>query len=163
MGNIGVWGAASGMEVVRIYPLQHADATVMRRIVTDLCVLDFEGPDHAIRVRSLHPGVSFDEVVQSMMLRANQVNLKFVGSNLMWKDFQAVLGDTGAPRVEVFNFCDIAVGRDLRAIAAIQQRFLDAQQDLERRRAAAEKNSFSLNSSGHDKMVPEKRDGHEGY
>ena len=25
-------------------------------------MLDFEGPDHAIRVRSLHPGVSFDEV-----------------------------------------------------------------------------------------------------
>lgn len=59
------------------------------------------------------PGVSFDEVVQSMMLRANQVNLKFVGSNLMWKDFEAVLGDTGAPRVEVFSFCDIAVGREL--------------------------------------------------
>jgi len=33
-----------------------------RRILTNLCVLDFEGPDHAIRVRSLHPGVSFDEV-----------------------------------------------------------------------------------------------------
>lgn len=59
------------------------------------------------------PGLSFDEVVQSMMLRANQVNLKFVGSNLMWKDFEAVLGDTGAPRVEVFSFCDIAVGREL--------------------------------------------------
>lgn len=34
----------------------------LRLIVTDLAVLDFEGPDHAIRVRSLHPGVSFDEV-----------------------------------------------------------------------------------------------------
>ncbi len=33
-----------------------------RRIVTNLCVLDFEGDNHAIRVRSLHPGVSFDEV-----------------------------------------------------------------------------------------------------
>lgn len=33
-----------------------------RQIITNLCVLDFEGPDHAIRVRSLHPGVSFDEV-----------------------------------------------------------------------------------------------------
>jgi len=62
------------------------------------------------------PGVSFDEVVQSMMLRANQVNLKFVGSNLMWKDFEAVLGDTGAPRVEVFSFCDIAIGRELLKI-----------------------------------------------
>jgi uncharacterized protein (DUF302 family) len=59
------------------------------------------------------PGLSFDDVVQSMMLRANQVNLKFVGSNLMWKDFEAVLGDSGAPRVEVFSFCDIAIGREL--------------------------------------------------
>ena len=33
-----------------------------RQIITNLCVLDFEGPDHDIRVRSLHPGVSFDEV-----------------------------------------------------------------------------------------------------
>jgi len=62
------------------------------------------------------PGLSFDDVVQSMMLRANQVNLKFVGSNLMWKDFEAVLGDTGAPRVEVFSFCDIAIGRELLKI-----------------------------------------------
>jgi uncharacterized protein (DUF302 family) len=62
------------------------------------------------------PGLSFDDVVQSMMLRANQVNLKYVGNNLMWKDFQAVLGDTGAPRVEVFSFCDIAVGRELLKI-----------------------------------------------
>jgi len=62
------------------------------------------------------PGLTFDEVVESMMLRANKVNLKFVGSNLMWKDFKAVLNDEGAPRVEVFSFCDIAVGRDLLRI-----------------------------------------------
>lgn len=69
----------------------------------------------AVKIKA-KPGLSFDEVVESMMLRANQVNLKFVGSNLMWKDFEAVLGDTGAPRVEVFSFCDIAVGRDLLRI-----------------------------------------------
>ncbi|MEI6457388.1 MAG: ketoacid CoA transferase [Pseudomonadota bacterium] len=34
----------------------------LRLIVTDLAILDFEGPDHAIRVRSLHPGVSFEQV-----------------------------------------------------------------------------------------------------
>jgi uncharacterized protein (DUF302 family) len=59
------------------------------------------------------PGLGFDDVIQSMMLRANQLNLKFVGSDLMWKDFRAVLGDSDAPRVEVFSFCDIALGRDL--------------------------------------------------
>ena len=69
----------------------------------------------AVKIKA-KPGISFDEVVESMMLRANQVNLKFVGSNLMWKDFQAVLGDTSAPRVEVFSFCDIAIGRELLKI-----------------------------------------------
>jgi len=59
------------------------------------------------------PGVSFDQVVESMMLRANQVNLKFVGKNQIWKEFRDVLHDDTAPRVEVFSFCDIAVGRDL--------------------------------------------------
>ncbi|MGB0906830.1 MAG: CoA-transferase subunit beta [Maricaulaceae bacterium] len=33
-----------------------------RQIITNLCVLDFEGPNNTIRVRSLHPGVTFDEV-----------------------------------------------------------------------------------------------------
>lgn len=34
----------------------------LRLIVTNLCVMDFGGPDHQIRVISLHPGVTFDEV-----------------------------------------------------------------------------------------------------
>jgi glutaconate CoA-transferase subunit B len=34
----------------------------LRSIVTNLAVLDFGGPQHAIRVVSLHPGVGFDEV-----------------------------------------------------------------------------------------------------
>jgi len=34
----------------------------LRRIVTNLCVLDFGGADHAIRLVSLHPGVPIDEV-----------------------------------------------------------------------------------------------------
>jgi acyl CoA:acetate/3-ketoacid CoA transferase beta subunit len=35
----------------------------VRRVVTDLCVLDFETPDHRMRLRSVHPGVTVDEVV----------------------------------------------------------------------------------------------------
>ena len=35
----------------------------LRRVVTNLCVLDFESPDHRMRLRSLHPGVAVDEVV----------------------------------------------------------------------------------------------------
>jgi acyl CoA:acetate/3-ketoacid CoA transferase beta subunit len=35
----------------------------IRRVVTNKAVLDFEGPDHRCRVRSVHPGVTADEVV----------------------------------------------------------------------------------------------------
>jgi len=35
----------------------------IRRVVTNLCVLDFETPDHRMRLRSVHPGVTVDGVV----------------------------------------------------------------------------------------------------
>jgi len=35
----------------------------IHRVVTNLAVLDFETPDHRMRLRSVHPGVSVDEVV----------------------------------------------------------------------------------------------------
>jgi len=35
----------------------------LRHIVTNLCVLDFETPEHRMRLRSVHPGVPIDEVV----------------------------------------------------------------------------------------------------
>ncbi|NMF99407.1 ketoacid CoA transferase [Aromatoleum toluolicum] len=38
------------------------DLMEIRIVVTDLCVMDFDGPSRAARVRSLHPGVSFGEV-----------------------------------------------------------------------------------------------------
>jgi uncharacterized protein (DUF302 family) len=72
-----------------------------------------EAVNHFAVKYPVKPGVTFDEVVESMMLRANQVNLKYVGKNQMSKDFKAVLGDDLAPRIEVFSFCDITVGRDL--------------------------------------------------
>lgn len=37
----------------------------LRRIVSNLAVMDFDGPDNAIRVISLHPGVSFDQVQEN--------------------------------------------------------------------------------------------------
>ncbi|MDB5988384.1 MAG: ketoacid CoA transferase [Nevskia sp.] len=48
----------------------------LRLIVTDLCVLDFGGPAHAIRVKSLHPGVSFEQVQAATgfpLLKAEQL------------------------------------------------------------------------------------------
>ncbi len=37
----------------------------IRRVVTKLAVLDFETPDHTMRLRSVHPGVSVDDVVEN--------------------------------------------------------------------------------------------------
>jgi acyl CoA:acetate/3-ketoacid CoA transferase beta subunit len=38
-------------------------AADLRHVVTNLCVLDFDGPDRTMRLRSVHPGVSVDDVV----------------------------------------------------------------------------------------------------
>jgi glutaconate CoA-transferase subunit B len=47
-------------------PRGHAlDDIDIRRIVTNLCVLDFGGPDHQVRLVSLHPGVSAAEVEEN--------------------------------------------------------------------------------------------------
>jgi acyl CoA:acetate/3-ketoacid CoA transferase beta subunit len=37
----------------------------IRRVVTNKAVLDFETPDHAMRLRSVHPGVAVEEVVEA--------------------------------------------------------------------------------------------------
>lgn len=58
------------------------------------------------------PGLSFDEVVESMKLRANFHNYKFVGHNPLSKDVQAVTGKPSA-RVEMFSFCDSVLARKL--------------------------------------------------
>lgn len=34
----------------------------IRLVVTNLCVMDWQGPQHSLRVISLHPGVTFDHV-----------------------------------------------------------------------------------------------------
>jgi glutaconate CoA-transferase subunit B len=45
-------------------------------VVTNLCVMDFNGPDHAARAIALHPGVTFEEVQAETgfpLLRADTV------------------------------------------------------------------------------------------
>ena len=44
------------------YSLDEVD---IRLVVTDLCVMDFGGPDHQIRLRSLHPGVTAEKVQEN--------------------------------------------------------------------------------------------------
>jgi glutaconate CoA-transferase subunit B len=37
----------------------------LRFVVTNLCVMDFGGPDHAVRLISLHPGVTCEVVKEA--------------------------------------------------------------------------------------------------
>ncbi len=53
----------------------------------------------------IQEGVSFDDAVASLKLRANQYNLKFVGDNKLHKEIEALTGKP-AKRMEIFNFCD---------------------------------------------------------
>ena len=46
---------------------------------------------HIARVE-IQQGISFDEAVDSLKLRANQHNLKFVGANQLYKEIEALTG-----------------------------------------------------------------------
>ncbi len=54
--------------------------------------------------------VSFDDAIDSMKLRANEINFKLVGHSPLWKDIAAITGEE-TPRVEIFSFCDAMVAR----------------------------------------------------
>jgi uncharacterized protein (DUF302 family) len=53
----------------------------------------------------IQDSVSFDDAVESLKLRANQHNLKFVGVNALYKEIEALTGKPSR-RIEIFNFCD---------------------------------------------------------
>lgn len=56
-------------------------------------------------------GVSFDDAVESLKLRANTRNFKFVGHSPLSKEIEA---QTGKPalRAEIFSFCDALTARE---------------------------------------------------
>ncbi len=60
-GEVDMVGSA-GYNPARWIAGVRRDYVDLRIIVTDLCVMDFGEPEHAIRVASLHPGVSFEQV-----------------------------------------------------------------------------------------------------
>ena len=58
-------------------------------------------------------GLSFDDVIESMKTKANELNFKYVGVNPLWKDVVAISGKTDTPRVEFYSFCDAMIAREL--------------------------------------------------
>ncbi len=52
-------------------------------------------------------GLSFDDVVESLKTKGNELNMKFVGVSTPWKIIRDIY-DKNYPRVEIFSFCDLA-------------------------------------------------------
>ena len=57
-------------------------------------------------------GVSFDEVVESMDLRANLLNMMKVGHNTPHTVIAGITGEP-TPRLEFLNYCDVMTMRDI--------------------------------------------------
>lgn len=54
-----------GYNPARLPKGRSLDDVDIRLVVTDLCVMDFGGPDHQIRLVSLHPGITVEQVQEA--------------------------------------------------------------------------------------------------
>lgn len=54
--------SSAGFNPAKRIPGGNYSGIDLRRIITNLCVMDFGGANHAVRVISLHPGVAFEDV-----------------------------------------------------------------------------------------------------
>lgn len=74
--------------------------------------LSYTGMKVQIARVQIQQGVSFDDAVESLKLRANQHNLKFVGTSPLYKEIEALTGKP-AKRMEIFSFCDGLVAQQM--------------------------------------------------
>lgn len=58
------------------------------------------------------PGITFDEVIQSLKTKANELNFKLVGHNTPYKILREI-DDPKSPRVEILSFCDLVTMRKI--------------------------------------------------
>ena len=57
--------ASIGYNPARLAKGYSLDEVDIRLVITELCVMDFGGPGHQIRLRSLHPGITVEQVQQN--------------------------------------------------------------------------------------------------
>ncbi|MCP3671706.1 MAG: DUF302 domain-containing protein [Gammaproteobacteria bacterium] len=58
------------------------------------------------------PGITFDEVVESIKVKANELNMRASGHNTPWKVLREI-DDPNSPRVEFLSFCDLIALRKI--------------------------------------------------
>lgn len=71
----------------------------------------------------IQQGVSFEDAAESLKLRANQHNLKFVGASPLYKEVEALTGKP-ARRMEIFSFCDGLVAQQMIAANPLMISFM---------------------------------------
>jgi hypothetical protein len=64
----------------------------------------------AVIALPLHEGVSADDAIESMKLKANALNIKFVSHQPLWLEYEA-LGLSDIRRTEIFQFCDATIAK----------------------------------------------------
>ena len=52
-------------------------------------------------------GLSFEEVVESLKIKANELNMRHVGTSTPWKVIREIRGSDDFPKVEIYSFCDL--------------------------------------------------------
>ena len=85
--------------------------------------LSYTGMNVQIARVQIQKGVSFDDAVESLKLRANQHNLKFVGASPLYKEIEALTGKP-AKRMEIFSFCDGLVAQQMIAADPLMISFM---------------------------------------
>ncbi|BBP01384.1 DUF302 domain-containing protein [Sulfuriferula nivalis] len=95
--------AACVLSIALLSPAVHAASTVPAASVSTM--------PNVYRI-PLAKGVSMDDAVESMKLRANELNLKLVAELPLSKQVEAMVGGTQR-RMEIYQFCDALTAKDL--------------------------------------------------
>ncbi|MEM7425941.1 MAG: DUF302 domain-containing protein [Pseudomonadota bacterium] len=85
----------------------------MRAVQSGMMVNPFSLRDmmnFMVAKKKVLPGISFDEVVESLKTKANELNMRAVGHNTPYKLLRQI-DDPGSPRVEILSFCDLITMR----------------------------------------------------
>jgi uncharacterized protein (DUF302 family) len=93
------------MNKIRIFVALLLTAVAQLAAAAEPSGIDYTDVKLQIARIQVQDNVSFDDAVESLKLRANQRNLKFVGVNQLYKEIEALTGKP-SKRIEIFNFCD---------------------------------------------------------
>ncbi len=107
--------AASGLDTVRIYPLNHTDAATLQKIISDL----YSGPRAAQLRLEDKPNVTVDERTQALIVSGNQKAYAIIDSLLLQLDKELPI-ELRDVRIIPMEHADAA------DVAAALQRLLDA-------------------------------------